>query len=263
MSLEIKKIYVDSRYCTADSTDDSDFKIQLARNIYLPEKCIMHIENIVMSHSWYTIESGINDQMYVKYGDICFRMTIPSTNYTGASLAAAIASQIGLNFVVTYDLNKNTLTMINSQTFKILTDAELATGLNNTWTGPTYNWTTPNSCNDIITNRRINTQVGGAPFVSGMLNLNGFRALYISSSTLSNYNTLGPKGENNIIKKIPVNADFGYICVDQHVSDHDFLPVERMTLNTVDFQVRDVRGNLVPFHGSPISFTIVFSLASD
>ena len=26
MSLGIKKIYVDSRYCTADSTDDSDFK---------------------------------------------------------------------------------------------------------------------------------------------------------------------------------------------------------------------------------------------
>ena len=114
--------------------------------------------------------------------------------------------------------------------------------------------------NDIITNKIINS---GTSFVSGMLNLNGFRAVYISSSTLSNYNTLGPKGENNIFKKIPVNADFGYICVDQHVSDHDFLPVERMTLNTVDFQVRDVKGNLVPFHGSPISFTIVFSLRSD
>ena len=52
MSLEIKKIYVDSRYCTADSNNDSDFKIQLARNIYLPEICVMHIENVTMSHSW-------------------------------------------------------------------------------------------------------------------------------------------------------------------------------------------------------------------
>ncbi len=44
------------------------------------------------------------------------------------------------------------------------------------------------------------------------------------------------------------------------VSDHDFLSVERMTLSTIDFQVKDVKGNLVPFHGSPISFTIKFSL---
>ena len=260
MSLEIKKIYVDSRYCTADSTNDSDFKIQLARNIYLPEKCIMHIENIVMSHSWYTIEAGINDIIYVKIGSSqSITAQIPENNYTGASIATTLASVLGNGFTVSYDLNRNRLTISNSQTFKILTDAELATGLNNTF-GVNYDRSSPNSCNDIITNKIINS---GTSFVSGMLNLNGFRAVYISSSTLSNYNTLGPKGENNIIKKIPVNADFGYICVDQHVSDHDFLPVGRMTLNTIDFQIKDVKGNLVPFHGSPISFTIVFSLRND
>ena len=46
MTLEVKKIYVDSRFCTHDSNSDSDFKIQLSRNIYLPEKCVMHIEHI-------------------------------------------------------------------------------------------------------------------------------------------------------------------------------------------------------------------------
>ena len=257
MALEVKKIYVDSRYRTADSVDDNDFKIQLARNIYLPEKCVMHIENIVMSHSWYSIEENINDIIYVKLGSSSYLTAqLPSNNYTGASLASTLANALGNGFVVVYDLNKNRFTISNTQTFKILTDSELATGLNNTF-GASYNRSSPNSCNDIITNKVVNS---GTTFVSGMLNLNGFRALYISSSTLSSYNTLGAKGENNIIKKVPVNADFGYICVDQHVSDHDFLPVERMTLNTIDFQVRDVRGNLVPFHGSPISFTIVFSL---
>ena len=83
---------------------------------------------------------------------------------------------------------------------------------------------------------------------------------FISSSTLSNFNTIGARGESNIIKKIPANADFGYICIDQHVSDHDYLPVERMTLNTIYFQIKDVKGNKINFHGSPISFTIVFSL---
>ena len=93
-----------------------------------------------------------------------------------------------------------------------------------------------------------------------MLSLNGFRAVYMSSSTLSNYNTIGAKGENNIIKKIPTSADFGYQIIDQMVSDHDFLSVERMTLSTIDFQIRDTKGNLVPLHGSPCSFTVKFSL---
>ena len=253
MALEIKKIYIDSRYSTTESSSDSDFKIQLSRNIYLPEKCVMHIENVTMSHSWYTIETGINDLMYVKLETSFYIVTIPSNNYTGASLASTLATALGSGFSVSYNLNTNKLTLSNNLVFKIFTDAELATGLNGIWSSRSN----PNSCNDIITNRTAND---GTTFVSGMLNLNGFRAVYISSSTLSNYNTLGPRGENNIIKKVPVNADFGYICIDQHVSDHDFLPVERMTLNTIDFQVRDVKGDIIPFHGSPISFTIVFSL---
>ena len=255
-TLEVKKIYVDSRYCTPDSSSDSDFKIQLARNIYLPERTVMHIENITLPHAWYSIETGINNLLYVKLGTTCFIATIPSTNYIGSSFATAMTTALGNGFTVSYEVNTNRLTISNSQSFKILTDIELATGLNGDWTGPVYNWSSPSSSNDVIANRTSNS---GFSFVSGMLSLNGFRAVYISSSTLSNYNTVGARGENNIIKKVPVNADFGYQVIDQMVSDHDYLSVERMTLGTIDFQVKDVKGNLIPFKGSPISFTIKFS----
>ena len=255
-TLEVKKIYVDSRYCTPDSSSDSDFKIQLARNIYLPERTVMHIENITLPHAWYSIETGINNLLYVKLGTTCFIATIPSTNYIGASFATAMTTALGNGFTVSYEVNTNRLTISNSQSFKILTDVELASGLNGAWTGPVYNWSSPSSSNDVIANRTSNS---GFSFVSGMLSLNGFRAVYISSSTLSNYNTVGARGENNIIKKVPVNADFGYQVIDQMVSDHDYLSVERMTLGTIDFQVKDVKGNFIPFKGSPISFTIKFS----
>ena len=82
-----------------------------------------------------------------------------------------------------------------------MTDSELSTFLNNTWTGPNYDPMIPNSCNDIITNRTINVHTYLNPFISGMINLSGFRSIYLTSSTLSNFNTLGAKGENNIIKK--------------------------------------------------------------
>ncbi len=68
MTLEAKKIYVDSRFCTPDSSSDSDFKIQLSRNLYLPDKCVMRIENVTMPHARYPIEKGINASKYVKPG---------------------------------------------------------------------------------------------------------------------------------------------------------------------------------------------------
>jgi hypothetical protein len=152
------------------------------------------------------------------------------------------------------------LTISTSQSFKILIDAELATGLSGAWTGSVYNWSLPSSVNDVIANRRVNS---GYSLVSGMLSLSGFRAVYITSSTLSNYNTVGARGENTIIKKVPVSSDFGYQIIDQMVSDHDFLSVERMTLSTIDFQIRDTKGNLVPLRGSPMSLTIKFSLQTE
>jgi hypothetical protein len=38
MALEVKKIYVDSRYRMVDSVSDSDFRTELGRNIFLPER---------------------------------------------------------------------------------------------------------------------------------------------------------------------------------------------------------------------------------
>ena len=271
-SLPVKKIYVDSRYRTIDSASDSDFKVQLGRNIFLPDDCTMHIEHVVIPHAWYTIEQGINDGMYLKVTQgsttTCTILTIPSTNYTGASLATVVQTALssaypGL-FVVTYDTAKNNLTIAitSNSSFKILTDHELSTYSSNTWTGLNYDSSFPNSCNDIITNRTAKVNTFVSPFVSGGLNLQGFRNIYLSSSNLSSFNTLGAQGENTIVKKISTTSDFGYLIIGGAVSDHDYLDCSRMTLNTIDFQIRDVKGNFIPFHDNPVSFTIVFSTKS-
>ena len=265
MTLEVKKIYVDSRYRTVSSNSDSDFSIQLSRNIYLPENCVMHIENCVIPHSWYTIEKDVNDKMYfIMNGDSqdYFTLTIPSSNYTGAQLVAALNRLLINGLTATYELNTNKITIscpspsqnahhINLDSFQVLTDYELLHifGISN-----------PSSCNDVITNRTTKINTLTSPWISGMINLQGFRSVYISSSTLCSYNTLGPQGEQNIIKKVSTNADFGYLIIDHVVSDHDYLSCERMTLNTIGFQIRDVKGNLIPFHDSPVSFTIVFTI---
>ena len=268
-SLPIKKIYVDSRYSTIDSNSDSDFKIQLGRNIVLPDDCIMHIESCVIPHSWYTIEKGINQCMYfqvIQGTSKSFNIvTIPSTNYIGSSLKTVLQDALNVAypglFTVTYNILQNNMmiSITYGNSFKVLTDHELSTYYNNTWTGVSYDSKSPASCNDIITNRISYFCTSANPFISGCLNLQGFRSVYLSSSNLSNYNTLGAQGENTIIKKIITSSDFGYLIVSDLESDHDYLDCARMTLNTIDFQLKDSKGNFIPLHGSPCNFTIVFS----
>ena len=64
---------------------------------------------------------------------------------------------------------------------------------------------------------------------------------------------------NNIIKKIPVLADYGYMVIDQFTATNDFLDCSKMTFKTLEFHLRDSRGRFIDLHGSHISFSIVFN----
>ena len=64
--LPVRKIYVDTKYKTLDSFSNSHFKIQLPETILLPEKkTLFYIDDICIPHSFYTIETNINDKFYV------------------------------------------------------------------------------------------------------------------------------------------------------------------------------------------------------
>ena len=91
------------------------------------------------------------------------------------------------------------------------------------------------------------------------MKLDVFRNIYLSSPNLGTYTTLGSRGESNILKKIPVTSNYGYLIVDSNTSNHDFLDCSDQTLNTIEFNLKDVTGNIIPLHGSNISFSIVFA----
>ena len=71
---------------------------------------------------------------------------------------------------------------------------------------------------------------------------------------------MGARGESNIIKKVPVTSDFGFLIIDTFTSPRDFLDCSKLTLNTVEFVLRDVKGNVIPLHGGHVSFSIVFNV---
>ena len=283
--LPVKKIYVDSQYSTSDSTSTSTFKFQLGRNVHLPQNTVFYLEDVCIPHSWYTIEPGINDTFYFGFSTaatppsgianpffVIYSPKLPSTNYTGSTLATALQTAldtaVGLYnyngyksyFVVSYNVLTNSISITFTQTNVMLyipSDNDLIA--NPALFG--YSGTTPPSCNELMGNQgnMRNYYTSSASFFSGILSLNPFRNIFISSPNLGSFSTLGARGESNIIKKVPVTSDYGYLIVDSFTSTHDFLDCSRLTLGTIEFNLRDVRGNLIPLHGAHVSFSIVFS----
>ena len=94
-------------------------------------------------------------------------------------------------------------------------------------------------------------------FFVGLLN---FLNLYIYSPNIGSFSTLGPRGECNLVKKVPVSSSYGYAMVDNAVAPHDFIDVSRQLLNTLEFRLSSASGDLVPLHGSNWSCSLIFSI---
>ena len=54
--LPVKKLYIDSTLNTPDSKRTSHFKFELKETILLAQHTIAYIDNITISHSWYSVE---------------------------------------------------------------------------------------------------------------------------------------------------------------------------------------------------------------
>ena len=65
--LPIKKIYIDSRNRTSDSISSSNFKIELAQTLQMPDNAVFFVTDICLPHVFQLIETGVNDRLYYKY----------------------------------------------------------------------------------------------------------------------------------------------------------------------------------------------------
>ena len=76
---------------------------------------------------------------------------------------------------------------------------------------------------------------------------------------MGNYNSLTVSGESTIIKKIPVNANKNEYIFDNIMTGNDFGDCSNQTLRTINFDLKDSRGNHINLHGNNWSFSIIFS----
>ena len=57
---------------------------------------------------------------------------------------------------------------------------------------------------------------------------------------------------------MPVTADNNQMIFSNVTSSNDYLDCSRQTLRTLTFELQDVHGNIIPLHGSYVSFSLVF-----
>ena len=82
--------------------------------------------------------------------------------------------------------------------------------------------------------------------------------MYIKSPNLGDFNIVGARGESDIIKKEVVTAAFNQMIFDNSLIGNDYLDCNRQTLRTIEFRLTDSAGHEIPFHGSFVSFSILF-----
>ena len=92
--LEVKQIYIYTRFKTIDSKSDSDFVIELGRTINIPDDTIAYINDIVLPVSWSTIDEGNTKLQYSiayyvdgKIEKSYWILPVDFKNYNGTTLA--------------------------------------------------------------------------------------------------------------------------------------------------------------------------------
>jgi len=268
MSLPIKKVYVNSRYKSADSVSDSNFKFELPYVLTMPHNAIFYITDVCIPNLFKTISRDENDDLYFQYTasfdgifttetvSIHGSITMPPGNYTEISFTQVLDQQLNQATYgairAQYDTNNNICGIYTTgahTAFRILTDEEVQKIYSNG--GNTIN----EIINNVVTPSPTYTKDSGMTI--NRLRLQPIHNIYITSPNLGSYDTVS-NFSDNIIKQVPVTSDYGYMIVDRLVSFADYLNCPNATLKTLEFHMRDGRGRYVNLYNNHVSFTIVF-----
>ena len=202
--LKTKKCYIDSRFKTVGSKSNTDFDFELTENLDLPDNCICYFDDIVIPHTWWNIDVNNNNLYIRRLINSTIEDKIISLNigqYNVDQIAVEIQAQLRSafpngsgEFLVSYINTKGFMTInpnASNVQFLLLTDNDIYSRLNNSWTGPTYDIRQPRCFNETLRNTEGASQIYSVNniFTSGFIDiLAGKHYLYLTSSNFGSYN---------------------------------------------------------------------------
>jgi len=269
-----RRVYVDSR--NAVSGDSRNFLFELPEDITLPKDACCYITDLSLPHAFYTIDENNKHIYVIEQGPHARKIELTSQHYDVLTLEAELqtrfnqaqdapgwpGNQTGSTYTVTYNPEKNNYTIaLGAGTFQFLTDAYLKTydgGSDwNAGSGPDLPVHLA-SLNDTLGLRGSYAQANSHD--TGHTDIRNYHTLFLHSSSLGSYNTIGPLGVKSVLVRIPVTVDYGDI-VRQHHSGlvHDYIDCGGQTLRTLQFSLRDGWNREVDIQGGNLSFTLLFT----
>ena len=268
--MDIKKVYIDTRFKTSDSTSDSDFYVELPRALNIPDKCVCYIDDVVIPVSWTMIDER-NHMLYLglRINGVLYREndTFDYGNYNGTSFAAAFESKLNalllayeLSLTVTYDFMNNKMRMVlNDDRSMVVGDADIAILSN---ADESFAGTYPSNLRSLNGVLMLADSVNLLPGIAfdTYLDLHTTRNLYLTSSSLGSYNTISNFGSDVIIKKIPVRYNYNEMLFDSSETGYDYLDVSKRMLRRIDFRLQDSFGNIINLNKNHWSFSLIFQL---
>ena len=274
MDLKFRKVHIDSRF--KSSGTHSDFEYELAETFDCPEGTICYLDNAVIPMSWNTIDST-NQYLYIaeKVGTTYSvrRLDLTVGYHSGVSLKEQIKSALNANlptgangtYNVVHSSNTNKITIASppNTLFYILTDDDIKYYDNALYTIDKYN---PRSANNVLRNQEsasIVTSAQNFSFVdvwtSQFIDIINHHSVYVCSS-LASFNTLGPRGQSDIICKVPANTSWGSTIFHNVSSAHDFIDLGKRSLSSIRFSLKDAVGNTINLNGASWSLSLVFAI---
>ena len=156
----INKICIDSRFRVAGTP--TEFRVELPESILIPERTVCMITDISIPHSWYSIDDA-NDRIYFRRSVAAAKMDVVlmlnHQNYDINTLAAELQLALNVLFPGEFVLSASTVlgtvkiaTGVGGTTFQLLTNEELSTRVDGTWSGTSFDPANPMSCNMMLRN---------------------------------------------------------------------------------------------------------------
>ena len=165
-------------------------------------------------------------------------------------------------YEVTYSVKTNKITISSNyadRQFAVLTDEQMKIIYESyIWIG-SFDANDLKSVNEVLGNYQMNVYQYGNAYVSGFVNLQPIRNIYIHSSQLSNYNQVNLRtGDSTVVKKVPVTAPHAGLVFDSELNPLDYLDVSNRSFKQLDFWLSNSLGNEINLNGVNVSLSLLF-----
>ena len=270
-----RRLVIDSRFRTADSENNANFRVQLKYPCQLPAGSKMYVDGVNFAHSWSVVEPDRNDRLYVlehiePSTDVPRVITLPYGDYnvttlrTQLELSLNTGKTIAGNYTVTLGNGRFIIANSSPQATayaKIYTEEEQ--GVLNFFPGYVGH-----HANELIGHRKQPTNpniYSGNSLYLAYVDLGQFKTMFIHAPGLGESSMQDLRGNTDIVRRVLLQGSVQGDVITSELAT-GLAPItfsSDTTLSVLAFQIKDESGRLFPLHFHEVSFELVIVRPGD